>query len=316
MKSTKVLFAGIGGVGGYYGGRLARQFEKDKNVEVHFLARGAHLEKIKKDGLKVIQGENQFIARPTTASDNPKDIGIADFIIICTKTYDLKSITESLAPCIDPKTVIVTVLNGPNNMEVIQDVYPNNLVLNGCVYIIARLKQPGVVENLGTNQSLFFGKDNYTDDNVLHLENLLKTAGIKATYSKNISDKVWEKFIFLSPLATATTCLNKTIGEVLDSEEGSELILQLTNGVKQIAEAKLIAVADDIGAKTLAKLRTLPRDATSSMHSDFRLKKPNTELDALTNYVVAEGKKHGIKTPAYSKALNKIIELSKTVYAG
>lgn len=312
MKNTKILFAGIGGVGGYFGGTLAHHYENNENVEVSFMARGEHLKEIKNRGLKVIKGRNQFIAKPKICTDNCDDVGIVDFIIICTKTYDLETISKRLLPCIKENTVLITLLNGPNNQQLIQGIYPNNLILNGCVYLVSRLKKPGVIENSGNIQTLYFGKDNYENQRLYHLEKLLKDAKIKANYNRNISQIVWEKFIFLSPIATATTSLNKTIGELLENNEYLDLISALIEEVNEIAKAKEIYLPNDITEKTIAKLRSLPFKTTTSMHSDFHNNKPKTELEALTTFVIKEGKRYGIRTPNYILALELIKNNTQT----
>ena len=312
MKKTKILFAGMGGVGGYFGGKLAHFFEKEESVEVGFIARAEHMNKIKTEGLKVVQGVKQLIARPSYCTDTSSEIGIVDFIFFCTKTYDLKNISESLSACIDENTVLISLLNGTNNPQIIQKIYPNNLVLNGCVYIVSRLVSPGIIENTGNIQKLFFGKDMYENERLKQLEALFKKAQIDATYSQTISQIIWEKFIFLSPIATATTSFNKTIGELLQDEHNLATIHELIKEVKGIAEAKGIFLQSDIVEKTMAMLKSLPSAATSSMHTDFRSRKPKNELDALSCFVIEEGKKNGIETPYYDLALAQIKNNFKT----
>ena len=100
---TKIIIAGIGGVGGYFGGLLAKKFYKSATAEINFIARGEHLKEIQNNGLKVITGETEFIAKPHIATNEPSEIGIADFIIVCTKSYDLEQTIKQLKPCIDSK---------------------------------------------------------------------------------------------------------------------------------------------------------------------------------------------------------------------
>jgi 2-dehydropantoate 2-reductase len=117
---TKIIIAGIGGVGGYFGGSLANYYAKDEHIEINFLARGSHLKEIQKNCLKIIKGKDEFTAKPTIASDNPSEIGIADFILICSKSYDIVAITLQLQPCIDQNTVILPLLNGVDNQQKIK----------------------------------------------------------------------------------------------------------------------------------------------------------------------------------------------------
>jgi len=296
-----IIVAGIGGVGGYFGGLLAKRYYGDESNNINFVARGQHLKEIQENGLKVIKGENQFTAKPNIATDNPSEIGIADLVIICTKSYDLENILHELRPCINESTVILPLLNGVDSKEKINGYFPSNLVLDGCVYIISRLKQAGVVENSGNIQSLYFGLDNYCNDTLLAIDTLFKEAQIDATLSQRISNIMWEKFIFLSPIATATSYYDKCIGEIITNDETLETTKLLIEEVIQLAKAKNIAVADDITEKTLNKYKALPFETTSSMHNDVRLKKSQTELQTLTGYVLSEGKKQNCAAITYSK---------------
>lgn len=306
MKRTKIIIAGIGGVGGYFGGLLAKRFRDEEKVEVNFVARGHHLDEIKKNGLKVIKGKNEFIAKPNIITNNPTEIGIADLIIICTKSCDLENIIEQLRPCVHKETIILPLLNGVDNKEKIKTIFPNTIILDGCVYIVSRLKQAGIIENSGNIQTLYFGLDNFTSDKLLLFENIFREANIEVTLSQNISTIIWEKFIFVSPTATATTYYDQCIGNVISDIESFETTMALIEEVKQIATANTIKVSENITEKTLNKLKALPFETTSSMHTDFKNKKSNNELQSLTGYVVSEGQKNNIATPTYSKLYEEL----------
>lgn len=296
---TKIIIAGIGGVGGYFGGLLAKHFCGREDVEINFIARGEHLKEIQKNGLKVIKGDNEFIAKPTLATDNPAFIGIANFIIIATKSYDLETIIQQLRPCINQETIILPLLNGVDSKERINIILPDNIVLDGCAYIVSRLKHSGVIENSGNIQTLYFGRDNVLNERLLLLESLFKEADIEAFLSSNISTIIWEKFIFISPTATATSYFDRSIGEILTDKEKLKTVVSLIEEVKQVAKAKEIIVSEDITEITLNKLKALPFETTSSMHADFTNNKPNNELKSLTSYVVREGQKYNLKMPTY-----------------
>ncbi len=266
-----------------------------------FLREGKHLEAIQKNGLKVIQGEKEFITRPTLATDKASEIGVANFIIISTKSYDLEDSIRQLKPCIDDKTILLPLLNGVDSKERIEKLLPNNLVLNGCVYIVSRLAEPGVIANSGNIQKLFFGLDDYTNSKLEHLEGLFKEAGLEARQSQKISSIIWEKFIFISALATATSYFNCNIGELISSKEKSDTFELLVREIIQLAEKKQVISTDGLVEKTIQKVGTMSSNATASMHSDFIAGKQN-ELETLTYYVIREGEKHEVETPTYEKA--------------
>jgi 2-dehydropantoate 2-reductase len=308
MTKIKILIAGIGGVGGYFGGLLANQYFNDNDVEIYFLARGANLQAIQKNGLKIIKGDTTIIAKPTLATDNASDIGPMDLIMVCTKSYDLHDIIHQLSPCINPHTIILPLLNGVDHKSDIENLLPHNTVLNGCVYIVSRLKEAGVVENSGNIQLLYFGLDHNTNEQVSYIEGIFKKANIEATLTHNIDDIVWEKFIFISPTATATTYYDMCIGELLENEDCEETIKNLIDEVMLVSRSKNITLSDVITEKTLNKLQALPFTTTSSMHTDFKNNKPQTELHALTGYIISEAKKSNIDVPTYTKTYNALLE--------
>ncbi len=301
MKKIKIIVAGIGGVGGYFGGLLAKQFQGDERVEVSFLARGAHLKAIQESGLRVIKGNDEFVCRPKTATDNPAEIGVVDYAIISTKSYDLESALLQLQPAVNRETVIVPLLNGVDIREKIKKIYPDNLVTDGCVYIVSRIKKPGVVENSGNVDKLYFGLDNYVDEKLQVFDSLFKEASIDSRLSKNISTDIWMKYIFLSSLATLTSACDKVAGEIVADEQNFRDLKNLVGEVRQLALAKRVSLPENIIEKTMATMQALKFETTTSMHSDYKNRKPVTELETLTGYVVNEGKKHNIKTPVYSK---------------
>ena len=309
-RKTKIIVAGIGGVGGYFGGMLAKKYQDSNEVEVDFIARGEHLKQIQKNGLKVITKHKTFTAIPAIATDRPEEAGIADYILICTKSYDLESVLELLKPCIDKNTIILPLLNGVDGNEIIKKSFPNNIILNGCVYIISRLKEAGVVENMGYIQKLYFGLENTTTDKLMALERLLFEADIEVTLSEKIIAIVWEKFLYISPVATATSYFDNCLGEIREDNYKREMLYQLIDEVTEIAFAKDIVTDFEIIMKIRDKLKLFPYESTSSMHSDFKALKQHTEIETLTGYVVREGLKMGIPTPGYTNIYNELIHKS------
>ena len=300
----RIVILGIGGVGGYFGGLLAKAYEKDPEVEIVFIARGPHLKKIKQDGLRVLHGDKEFLARPAKATDQAVEVGLADFVLVSTKSYHLETALEQLKPCIGPKTVILPLLNGVDASERTANRFLGTQVWKGCVYIIARLKEAGLVENSGNIQQLHFGLDGETNPNMLQFKDLLQGAGIETYLSSEISKVIWEKYIFISSVATSTAYFDDTIGAVLAKHEAE--LKRLIGEVSTLARTKKIAIDVSIETKVLDKLKTLPYEATSSMHSDFSAAKPETELGTLTAYVVEEGKHMKVDVTTYETFLKEL----------
>jgi 2-dehydropantoate 2-reductase len=187
----KIAIIGVGGVGGYFGAKLATYYANNKNVDIIFIARGKHLEEIQNNGLKVITQQGTFIAKPDKAIDNPDSFGIFDLIIFCVKSYDLEDSAKLFKNCVNEQTVAITVLNGVNNAERLKRVLPDVQVLDGCVYISAFIKQAGIVCQAGGTCKFFFGTD-IENKKYIKIEQVLKDAGIKAEYRKDIQEIIWE----------------------------------------------------------------------------------------------------------------------------
>lgn len=302
---TKIVIVGLGGVGGYYGGLLAKQYENHPDIEIYFVARGAHLQKIKESGLKVITETGSFVAVPVLATDNVSEIGTSDYVIMCTKSYDLTATIEQIRPCVGERTVILPFLNGADISERIRTLLPGIEVWNGCVYIVGRLNEPGVVESSGGLHDLFFGHENQTSERLLFMEKLMLDAGIKATMSENIRMIIWRKFIFISTTASLTSYFNVGFRDLLTDEERKKTTLAFMNEVAAVAKAEGVVFDYDIIDITVRHIERLPFGTTSSMHSDFKAGR-NAELNTLTKIVIELGAKHGVATPTYELVYNTL----------
>jgi 2-dehydropantoate 2-reductase len=304
-SKIRIVIAGIGGVGGYFGGQLARHYEKNNEAEIIFFARGENEKAIRQNGLKVESTIGEFIAKPKLVTSDASEIGKADFLIICTKSYDLEQTLLQLSPCINESTVILPLLNGIDNYEKTKNCFPKNEVWQGCVYIVSRLINPGIIKQMGNKRLLFFGSKNGNSEKLKQLETIFLNAGIEAYLSKEIEQTIWEKFLFISSIATMTSYMNTSVGLVLSHSESKSLLLTLLAELKKIAEAKQIILPENIIEIIMNKLRALPADITSSMHTDFQ-KGKLTELDSLTGIVVKLGRQYGVATPTYEKLYNEL----------
>ena len=296
----KIAIVGIGGVGGYYGGLLAKRYFDDEDVEIVFIARGNHLEQIKKNGLKLITEKGTFTVRPDLATDTPSGCGIFDCVIFCVKAYGLEESAKLLSPCIDEDTVVISLLNGVDNADRLSAVLNKGKIFNGCVYIGAHIVRPGVVQQGGSLNKLFFGNESEDKIAAQDIEKILKEANIDAQYRTDIKHIVWEKYVLISAFATATTFLNKTMRGVIDSEKGKGLLDDLLTEIFRVSEAKQIELPKNIRKEIIAKVSTFPPEIKTSMHMDSE-KGHQTELETFTGYIVREAEKIGISVPTYKR---------------
>ncbi|NDK56290.1 ketopantoate reductase family protein [Pontibacter fetidus] len=297
---VKVAIAGIGGVGGYFGGKLAQYYQNSEEVAVYFIARGENEKVIRQQGISVETPSENFTAQPRLVTSDPLQIGEVDLLICCTKSYDLEQSITQLKPCISHNTVILPLLNGIDSYDRIKAVYPENEVWDGCVYIVSRLTAPGHITVSGDINSLFFGSEEGTIAKLEQVLQLFKAAGINATLSQNIQQTIWEKYLFISTIATLTSYLNASMGAILEKKESIDLLHSLLHEIMQIAKAKGIIVQPDTIQKITTRMAKLPYETTSSMHSDY-LSGKTTEVDSLTGYVVKLGEQLQIPTPTYTQ---------------
>ena len=304
MKRIGIL--GLGGVGGYFGGLLAKAYHNSAEVEVVFIARGATKEAIAENGLKIINDDSEILAFPKLVSNNPDEIGVLDYLICATKTYDINESLVSLKNCITPTTVILPLYNGVDAPERIRKIFPENEILQGCVYIISMIASPGTIRKMGFYEKLFFGSKMTSNAKLEELQSIFQKAKIESYLVENIEEIVWEKFIFISALASATSYLNQNIGEILKKKKSLKVYVELLHEIEAVAKAKGLQLPDDIVGKTIIKLEKSPKEATSSMHRDL-LANRKTEATSLTQFVVNEGLKYGVATPLYGKIANALL---------
>lgn len=302
---TRIGILGLGGVGGYFGGLLAKAYAQSDAIEIVFIARGETQSTIAQNGLKVCSDESEFVAFPNLVSNDPKVIGKLDYLICATKTYDIEESLLSIQKCIKKSTVIVPLYNGVDAPERIQTLFPDKEVLQGCAYIVSYIKSPGVIRKLGHFEKLFFGSMTAPLSKLNALQSIFEKAGIQSHLSDTIEETVWEKFIFISPLASATSYLNQNIGEIINSESNRKFYVALLNEITLVAAVKGLAIPNDIILQTIQKLQKSPQDATSSMHRDILAGK-KSELVSLTEFVIKEGEKYEVETPTYQLVFDKL----------
>ncbi len=302
----KIAVVGIGGVGGYFGGKLARHYGESSEVEVIFIARGAHLRRIRERGLEQITTEGTFTVHPHQALADPKNIGTFDVVLFCVKRYGLAAAADLIRQNVTDRTVLITLLNGVDNAQALSAVIPRSRVLNGCVYIGAQLVEPGVVRQSGGTCQLFFGPEDGHMENLEKIERVMVAAGIKAALKQDIQTAVWEKYLFVSPLASATTYLKKPMGAFVAGSDERLFLEGLMREVAAIGSARSIPITEAMIQDALAKNALFPYETKTSMQMDFEKGNP-TEIDLFTGYVVRSGKELKIPTPLHERVYKDLI---------
>ncbi|WP_455638625.1 ketopantoate reductase family protein [Parabacteroides sp.] len=296
MGKIKIAISGIGGVGGYYGGLLAANYQNSDDVDIYFISRGENLKAIRENGIQIKRSYRKITGIPKLATDNPEEIGQVDYLFCCTKSYDLEDNLRHLSPIIGKQTVIIPLLNGANISEQIQQILPDCRVWKGCVYIGARLISPGLVEKFTLKDKLLFGSTTDDKEQQQELRSLLSSARILATIPDDIDFEIWKKFFMISTAATITSYFNVPINEVIDKH--MDFFITLGYELQSVAEAKGIALPDDIVFSSIKSQQMMPSGSTTSMHADFK-RGGKTEIETLTGYVIHEAKALGLEVPTY-----------------
>ena len=304
----KVAVIGIGGIGGYYGGKMAAKYAGAGEHQIMFIARGEHLKEIQKQGLRLTTAEGDLTAVPVLATDNPRDAGLFDLALVCVKSYGLEEAARQIKDNIHSETVIIPLLNGVNIAERLKTILPKGRILSGCVYISARIESPGIVRQVGGSCQLIFGPDQANDvEKYRPIEAFLQEAGIKAELVGQIALPLWTKYIFIDPLAGLTSMLGKPFGAILDNRIDRTMLEGLMKEVELVARAQGVPFPDDIVQATAAKAGSFPATTKTSMLLDFENGRP-TELDIFMGYMVAAGKKLGVPVPLHEKIYGELLK--------
>ncbi len=230
---TAVL--GSGGIGGYYGALLARA-----GHEVAFIARGAHLEAIQRRGVTVRTSEGEFTI-PVTASANTTGVGAVDLVLFSVKSYDTETAAQALTPLMTQDTTVITFQNGLDNVEAIASVAGAEAVLAGAVYVALQLAGPGVILHTGGEGTMVFGElSGAPTERVQRIASAFRQSGVPHKVTTDFSRVLWEKFLFITGIGSATALARSGIGPLLASAAGRSLL--------RAACAEIVAVAQAEGA--------------------------------------------------------------------
>ncbi|WP_347157308.1 ketopantoate reductase family protein [Pontibacter chitinilyticus] len=299
-ETFRILVLGIGGVGGYFGGKLAARYAGDAAVEVGFFARGAHAARIAEGGLQLQTTQGDLVAHPAYVTYDPTALQPVDLLICCVKSYDLEESLQRVQPAIGKSTIILPLLNGVDAPARIAQLFPEAQIWEGCVYVVARLAAPGVVKESGGIGRLYFGAADAAEAKLRQVEHIFQAADFQAEIALDIQQTIWTKFLFISAVATATSYLDTSMGAIVAQPEQKQLLQALLEELQAVARAKGILLPNDLLPTMLSRMASLPYEATSSMHSDFQ-KGGKTELESLTGYVVREGQRLQVPVPTYAR---------------
>ena len=291
----KILVMGSGGVGGYFGGRLA-----GAGNDVTFVARGAHLAAMREHGLVLDSQVGNLTVKPVKVVADPAEAGVPEIVIFATKMGDTEGAAQQLAPIAKAGVIIITFQNGVEGPELIQRLLPAAHVVAGVARIASHISKPGVIEHRSPFARIEFGEPGGTPNPKLEaFHAACKAAGIDAILSTDIRRGVWMKFGMLAPFSGMTTLTGHTAGPIRTNPETRRMIEAAVREVIAVAKAEGVALKDEDFAGLMKVIDTNPAAMTSSMAHDRRAGKP-LELNWLSGAVARLGARHGVPTPVHS----------------
>jgi 2-dehydropantoate 2-reductase len=303
-----IAVIGVGGVGGYFGGKLCR----GGGERVHFIARGAHLEAIRVNGLRVkTAAEGEWVCRPDSISDKIESLSPPEAALVCVKSYDLEDAVRRLAGVVTERTVIIPLLNGIDVPERIRRVLAKGVVCPACVFVGTHIESPGVIAQGGGAARVLLGPDPLAPS--ARPDALLRAfdrAGINHEWLADATPAVWGKFVFIAAFGLVTAAFDATLGEVMESGELSSQALAVMGEIEGLARAKGVALPKTIAAESLRRAEEFPPEAKTSFQRDVEQAGKPDERDLFSGTILRLGRKLGIETPA-TRELSEMIERRK-----
>jgi 2-dehydropantoate 2-reductase len=302
-EPMKVVIFGTGGVGGYFGGRLAQA-----GRDVTFIARGKHLEAIREAGLKISSTQGDFLIHPAKATDSTESIGVIGLVILATKGWHLDSSIEKLRPLIGENTAILPLLNGMEHMDKLINHFGEEHILGGVCRISAFIEAPGHIRQMGVQPTIAYGE--LDNSKTTRIESVHKTFSnisyISAEIPIDINIVMWEKYVFISGISGVGAIARKPINEYRSDPQLRTMLINAMKETFSIAKARGVNLLENFVDETMKRIDNLPMGMLASMQKDIMEGSPS-ELDDQIGGVIRMGKALNIPTPTHEKIYAELL---------
>ena len=297
-----IVIYGTGGVGGYFGARLAQA-----GNNVTFIARGKHLEAIQQKGLQLNSIKGDYLVQPAKATSIISEIKNIDLILVCVKTWQLAEETEKIKSVLDDTTMVISLLNGIANEDVLCNILPKKHVLGGLCKVVSKVEDYGVINHISYEPTIVFGElNNKKTERAILLSQTFLDAGITTKLASDIQKEIWTKFLFITTISAIGALTRATIGEMMISSEIKKMMRKTAEEIFEISKAKCINLPENIIEKQFKLIENHPFNTTSSLQRDMMGGNPS-ELEAQNGAIVKMGKELGISTPVNSFIYNCLL---------
>jgi 2-dehydropantoate 2-reductase len=314
QQPLDLAVVGLGGVGGYFGFKLAQHYAGSAAVRVTFVARGATHTAVRTHGLTLLSPEHpNAVARPARVLETVAELAPVNLLLLCVKEYDLEYLCRQLRPALPAGTAILPLMNGVDIYERIRRELPHAIILPACVYVASHLKEQGVVEHRGNPGSIVVGHDpQHPLFDPRPLLRRLTDAGIALDYQVDASPAIWTKFFFIASFGLVSARYNQSIGQVHENPVFHARARGLMQEIAAIAHAKGIALPADLIARTFQKAATFPYHTPTSLQLDVHAGKARTELDLFAGAILTYGEALGLPVPETRAIYHEIQALMLT----
>lgn len=289
----RIAVLGSGGVGGYFGGRLAAA-----GADVSFLARGAHLAALREHGLRIESPDGNLHVPRVVATDDPAAIGPVDVVLFAVKLYDTDEAIRMLPPLIGPHTMVIPLQNGVDSVEVLSDAVGKNHVAGGTAYVSAVIDAPGVIRHTAMGRMVFGALPGHPSSLLQELADLCNAAKVDATLSDQILVDVWKKFVRLTVFSGMTAVTRSPIGVVREDPELLAIMDTALHESIAVARGRQVPLPARTFEEARAATFALPAHARSSMLEDLERGKP-LELPWLSGAVLRIADEVGASAPTH-----------------
>ena len=290
-----IVVFGAGGVGGYFGGRLAQAGET-----VTFIARGDHLQAMLAYGLKVESIKGDFSILPVMATDDTSKVSAVDAVLVCVKMWQISEAAKAIFPLLGPDTFVVPLENGVEAPSKLAEILGKERTLSGLCRITSRIASPGHIQHTAIEPSIAFGElDNQPSSRTRNLLQIFTKAGISAQIPADINVAVWQKFLFISAVSGIGAVTRVPVGQFRSQPGTRQMLEDALKECYSLAIARGIHLPTDSVARTIAYIDTLAPGTMASMQRDIMEGQPS-ELEAQNGTIVHMGRMHNIPTPVHS----------------
>jgi len=300
----RIAIIGSGGVGGYFGGRLAQAGE-----DVVFVARGDHLQALQAHGLRVESIKGDFMVDAVQATHSPSEVGIVDVVLLGVKAWQVPEAAQAIRPLIGPETCVVTLQNGLEAPGQVAEVLGAQHVVGGLCGLISFIAAPGHIRHTGGEPFVRFGElDNHVSTRTERLRQAFERSGVEVDIPPDIQVALWMKFLIITPWSGIGAVTRAPAGIWRSLSETRDMVTQCLHEVDAVARAHAVALPEDAVKSTWERYETLPSSGTASLQRDIMESRPS-ELEAQIGAVVRLGKQVEVPTPTHTYIYRSLLPL-------